>query len=85
MIPLEILAYITRTLSLGLRQAVNLITGHILVKVCLSFLSILPKNIFLLSLPIIFIILFLSLEILIAYQQAYIFIFITIITLSDII
>ncbi len=85
MIPLEILAYLTRTLSLGLRLAVNIITGHILVKVCLGFLSILPKNIILLSLPIIFIILFLALEVLIAYLQAYIFVFITIITLRDII
>jgi F-type H+-transporting ATPase subunit a len=85
MIPLEILAYLTRTLSLGLRLAVNIITGHILVKVCLGFLSILPKNIILLSLPIIFIVLFLALEVLIAYLQAYIFVFITIITLRDII
>jgi F-type H+-transporting ATPase subunit a len=85
MIPLEILAYLTRTLSLGLRLAVNIITGHILVKVCLGFLSILPKNIILLSLPIIFIVLFLALEVLIGYLQAYIYVFITIITLKDII
>jgi len=33
MIIIEVIAYITRTLSLGLRLAVNMITGHILVKV----------------------------------------------------
>lgn len=82
MIPLEILAYITRTLSLGLRLAVNLITGHILVKICLSLGINLP--IYLLFLPILFIIAFLALEVLIAYLQAYIFVFITIITLRDI-
>lgn len=38
MVPLEILAYLTRTLSLGLRLAVNLITGHILAKVCINFI-----------------------------------------------
>lgn len=45
MIPLEILAYLTRTFSLGLRLAVNIITGHILVKVSLTLLKLLgiPK------------------------------------------
>ena len=38
MIALEILAYITRTFSLGLRLAVNMITGHILAKVCVGFI-----------------------------------------------
>jgi F-type H+-transporting ATPase subunit a len=38
MILLELLAYTTRTLSLGLRLAVNLITGHILAKVVVGFL-----------------------------------------------
>ena len=31
MIVLEMVAYLTRTLSLGLRLAVNLITGHLLI------------------------------------------------------
>lgn len=81
MIPLEILAYITRTLSLGLRLAVNLITGHILVKVILSFISLLPTTLF--FIPFIFITIFLSLEVLISYLQAYIFIFITTLTFKD--
>lgn len=38
MIVLELFAYITRAISLGLRLGVNLITGHILVKVCVAFL-----------------------------------------------
>lgn len=84
MIPLEILAYLTRTFSLGLRQAVNIITGHVLVKVGLSFLLIIPKNIIQFFGILLLIILFLALEILIAYLQAYIFIFITQLTLRDI-
>lgn len=82
MIPLEFLAYITRTLSLGLRLAVNLITGHILVKVLLSFMGSISSYLGLGAL-LAGCILFLALEILISYLQAYIFIFITIITLSD--
>jgi len=38
MIPLEMMAYLTRTLALGLRLSVNMITGHTLVKVCSSFI-----------------------------------------------
>lgn len=82
MIPLELLAYLTRTLSLGLRLAVNLITGHILVKVLLSFAPSISSYLGLGGL-LAGCILFLALEILISYLQAYIFVFITIITLSD--
>ena len=82
MVPLEIVAYITRTLSLGLRQGVNIITGHILVKVCISFAANMSN--ILIILPLGFTIIFLALEILIAYLQAYIYIFIISITLKDI-
>jgi F-type H+-transporting ATPase subunit a len=34
---LEIVSYIFKTLSLGLRLAINLITGHLLLKVSLGF------------------------------------------------
>jgi F-type H+-transporting ATPase subunit a len=84
MILLELLAYTTRTLSLGLRLAVNLITGHILAKVIVGFIWLgatsLNSITFLLLAAIT---LFLGLEILIAYLQAYIFTFITCITLKD--
>ncbi len=82
MIPQELLAYLTRTLSLGLRLAVNLITGHILVKVILSFIPSISSYLGL-GLLVAGCMLFLALEILISYLQAYIFIFITIITLRD--
>ena len=88
MVPLEILAYLTRTLSLGLRLAVNLITGHILAKVLIGFIWNAYLNnvsLLLLSAPLFLVALFLSLELLIAYLQAYIFTFITCITIKDII
>lgn len=58
----------------------NLITGHILVKVLLSFI---PSNFIGIGALLAGCIMFLALEILISYLQAYIFIFITILTLSD--
>lgn len=86
MIVLEIFAYITRTLSLGLRLGVNLITGHILVKVCVGFIwsaYLKGTSILILSLPLLLLTLFICLEILIAYLQSFIFTFITCLTLKD--
>ena len=86
MIVQEVLAYLTRTLSLGLRQAVNMITGHIQVKVCVGFIWVAYLNgtsLLFLTLPLFLLTLFLALEQLIAYLQAYIFTFITCITFKD--
>lgn len=91
MVPLEIQAYLTRTFSLGLRLAVNLITGHILAKVLINFIYLAYLNSFsfymtvLLILPLLLVSLFLAQELLIAYLQAYIFTFITCITIRDMI
>ncbi len=97
MILLELLAYCTRTLSLGLRLAVNMITGHILAKVSVGFIWVAVYNIDInnnslvmilpaliaIAFPMLLLLAFLSLEILIAYLQAYIFTFITSITIKD--
>ena len=87
MVALEVIAYLSRTLSLGLRLAINLITGHILAKVCAGFLwlgYIKGTSFFLLAIGLFLLTLFLTLEILVAYLQAYIFIFISLLTLKDI-
>jgi F-type H+-transporting ATPase subunit a len=87
MIALEVNAYITRTLSLGLRLAINLITGHILCKVVAGFLwlgHLNNVNIFILSFGIFLLTVFLCLEFLVAYLQAYIFLFISLLTLKDV-
>ncbi len=87
MVFLEVIAYFFRTMSLGLRLAINLITGHILAKVCVGFIwlgYIKGTSYIILAIPLILLTVFLSLEILISYQQAYILIFITIQTLKDI-
>jgi F-type H+-transporting ATPase subunit a len=76
---IELLAYLTRIFSLGIRLTVNIITGHTLIKVLNGF--ILLPGIGLLVVPLL--VLPLILELLIGYLQAYIFSFIATITLKD--
>jgi F-type H+-transporting ATPase subunit a len=86
-VALEIIAFVFRTISLGLRLAINLITGHLLLKVSIGFVwlgYIKGTSFLILAIPLVLLTAFLSLEILIAYLQAYILIFITIITLKDV-
>lgn len=86
MIIQELISYLSRTISLGQRQAVNMITGHILVKVSINFIwvaYIKGTSIFIQIIPMFLQTIFLSLEQLIAYLQAYIFCFITCITFKD--
>lgn len=83
---LEIIAYLFRTLSLGLRLAINLITGHVLAKVGVGFIWNAYSsgvNFFIILIPIALVTKYLALEILIAYLQSYIFIFITCLTFKD--
>ena len=87
MVFLEVLAYIFRTLSQGLRLAINQITGHIQAKVIVGFIwkgYIKGVSLFILAIPLFLFSILLCLEILIAYLQSYILIFITILTLKDI-
>lgn len=86
-IVLEILAYIFRIISLGLRLAINKITGHVLVKTIIGGIWIAYLkgiSLLFLSLPLLLLTAFLALEILIAYLQAYIIVFITILTIKDV-
>ena len=86
MVFIEVISFLTRTLALGLRLAVNMITGHTLVKVVGGFIWLGYVNglsLLVLSLPIFILSVFLALELLIAYLQAYIFTFIFCITLKE--
>lgn len=93
MVQLEQLAYMTKILSLGQRQSINMLVGHILCKVLVGFIwqgvvsasktGVLTQM--LSFLPIVLLSVFLSQEILIAYLQAYIFIFILCLTFKDIV
>lgn len=87
MVLLEINAYLSRTLSLGLRLAINLLTGHTLCKVVAGFLwagYLNNSNFFFLSIGVFLLTVFLCLEFLVAYLQCYIFLFISLLTLKDV-
>lgn len=82
----ETLAYQIKIISLGLRQGINLTTGHVLVKTIIGFIwsaYLEGTNIFFLVLPLFILTLFQAQEILICYLQAYIFTFITCLTIKD--
>lgn len=82
----EMLAYVTRILALGIRISVNMITGHTLVKVIGGFLWEALEggtSLLVLFFPMVLLTVFLVLEVLIAYLQAYIFTFICMITIKD--
>ncbi len=88
MVFIEIIGYLSRTFSQGQRLSVNMITGHIQVKVFSGFIwlgFVQGLSLFILTLPLFILTIFLALELLIAYLQAYIFTFITCITLKDLI
>lgn len=85
LVTIESLAWIIRLISLGLRQSINITTGHVLVNTCtgLYLLGIHESLIvgihsysLVLYLSLLLLSLFLALELLIAYLQAYIFSFI---------
>ena len=94
MILLEIIALKSRIISLGQRLAINLIVGHLLLKVIASAIYLLSQmpiyigeyyiTYYLLIIPKLFIIKFIKLEQAISYIQAYIFMFIIQITKNDI-
>lgn len=86
LVVVEMLAYVTRIIALGIRISVNMITGHTLVKVIGGFLWEAFEggtNILILLLPMVLLTVFLVLEVLIAYLQAYIYTFICMITIKD--
>lgn len=93
-IPIEIISFFIRPISLCLRLCINMIAGHMLLKIILSFsgminlehLSTLPTILFTILKPLIAIIPTTTLilfEILVALIQAYIFTVLTCIYLSD--
>lgn len=86
LVGIEVIAYVTRILALGIRISVNMITGHTLVKVIGGFLWEAFEggtNILVLILPLVLLTVFLAMEVLIAYLQAYIYTFIYMLTIKD--
>ena len=80
LIPIEIISYLSRPISLSVRLFANMLAGHTLLKVFAGFVSAL--GIFGI-LPLVFIIALTGLEILIAFLQAYVFAILTCLYIND--
>jgi len=84
LIPIEIFSYLIRLFSLAIRLAANILAGHTLVHIIITFILKISKLEILFSL--IFLIplfLILILELGVAFLQSYVFIVLVCIYLSD--
>jgi F-type H+-transporting ATPase subunit a len=81
LVVIEFISYLTRNVSLGLRLAANLFSGHMLLNILSWFTyNIMNSGFFyfiLALLPLAFIIAFSGLELAIAFIQAYVFVVLT--------
>lgn len=85
LVPIEIISYLSRPISLSVRLFANMMAGHTLLKVIGGFVFILGKNTFLIGgiLPIAFLVALTGLEIVIAFLQAYVFAILTCLYIND--
>lgn len=80
MIPIEIISFFARPVSLCLRLCINMIAGHMMLKIFATFASMVPVTSILIIPLLIVLTLF---EILVAILQAYIFTMLSCIYLHD--
>ncbi len=80
LIPIEIIGYLTRPISLSVRLAANMMAGHTMVEVFAGF--IVALGIFGFA-PFLFVTAVYGLEVVVAFLQAYVFAVLTCLYLSD--
>ena len=80
LIPIEVISYLSRPISLSVRLFANMLAGHTLLKVFAGF--VVPLG-FLGVVPLAFIVALTGLEILIAFLQAYVFAILTCLYIND--
>jgi len=80
LIPIELISYLSRPISLSVRLFANMLAGHTLLKVFAGF--VVPLG-FAGILPFAFIVALTGLEILIAFLQAYVFAILTCLYIND--
>jgi len=80
LIPIEVISYLSRPISLSVRLFANMLAGHTLLKVFAGFVVTLGVAGFL---PLAFIVALTGLEILIAFLQAYVFAILTCLYIND--
>ena len=80
LIPIEVISYLSRPISLSVRLFANMLAGHTLLKVFAGFVVSLGIAGFF---PLVFIVALTGLEILIAFLQAYVFAILTCLYIND--
>lgn len=87
LVPIELISYIAKPVSLGVRLFINLMAGHTLLKVIVGFSwnMLLVENLkaIIFVLPLLLLVLLMGLELGVALIQAYVFITLTAIYLND--
>ena len=81
LIPIEIVSYLSRPISLSVRLFANMLAGHTLMKVFAGFVPALGLTLG--ALPLAFVVGLTGLEFLIAFLQAYVFTILTCIYIND--
>jgi F-type H+-transporting ATPase subunit a len=80
-VPIELISYLIRPISLSVRLFANMMAGHTMLKVFAGFAVTLP--VFAKAAPVVFTAAFTGLEFLVAFLQAFIFTVLTCIYLND--
>jgi len=80
LIPIEIISYLSRPVSLSVRLFANMLAGHTLLKVIAGFIAVLGVAG---VLPLALVVALTGLEILIAFLQAYVFAILTCLYIND--
>ena len=85
LIPIEIISYLSRPVSLSVRLFANMMAGHTLLKVIGGFVFVLGANSYIVGgvLPVAFLVALTGLEIVIAFLQAYVFAILTCLYIND--
>lgn len=81
LVPIEIISYLTRPMSLSVRLFANMMAGHTMLKVFGAF--VVGLGIIGGWAPLAFLVVFTGLEVLVAFLQAYVFAILTCIYLND--
>ena len=87
LVPIELISYIFKPISLGVRLFINLMAGHTLLTVIVGFSwsMLLLENLTALMfiIPLFILVILMGLELAVAFIQAYVFVTLTCIYLND--
>lgn len=84
LVPIEIVSYFSRPISLAIRLFANILSGHALLVILADFtFAFSKKNFLIAAIPFILIVVIIGLEVLVAILQAYVFLVLLTLYLND--